>query len=133
MLNLLIDLQKKLGLTYLLITHDLSVVRYMCDQAALMYLGKIVEQGTIEQIFKHAQHPYTQALLRDIPSPDPDQRMLEHISLESDILSAPWSGQGCRFSPRCPAAQIAACKTVEPLLLEISGGQRVACHLINPL
>ncbi len=130
-LNLLIDLQQKLGLTYLLITHDLSVVRYMCDQAALMYLGKIVEQGTITQIFQQPQHPYTQALLRDIPSPNPDQRMLENISLESDILSAPWSGQGCRFAPRCPAPQIAECKRTEPPLLATSTGQQVACHLVN--
>jgi oligopeptide/dipeptide ABC transporter ATP-binding protein len=128
-LNLLIDLQQKLGLTYLLITHDLSVVRYLCDQAALMYLGKIVEQGSVAQIFQHPRHPYTQALLRDIPSPNPDQRMLDAISLESDILSAPWSGQGCRFAPRCPAAQVSACATLEPPLVEIGSGQLVACHL----
>jgi oligopeptide/dipeptide ABC transporter ATP-binding protein len=128
-LNLLIDLQKRLGLTYLLISHDLSVVRYMCDRAALMYLGKIVEQGTMEQILKNPQHPYTQALLSDVPSPDPDQRMLEEVILESDIVSAPWSGQGCRFAPRCPAAKVAACETVEPPLLETKNGQLVACHL----
>src|SRR6185295_7062932 len=68
-LNLLIDLQRKLKLTYLLITHDLSVVRYMCDDVALMYLGAIVEQGSVSQIFKQPKHPYTQALLRDIPRP----------------------------------------------------------------
>lgn len=129
-LNLLIELQQRLGLTYLLITHDLSVVRYLCDQAALMYLGKIVEQGTITQIFQQPQHPYTQALLRDIPSPNPDQRMLEQISLESDIFSTPWSGQGCRFAPRCPAAQLAACAITEPPLREVQPGQWVACHLV---
>lgn len=131
-LNLLIDLQKKFGLTYLLITHDLSVVRYMCDQAALMYLGKVVEQGSVKQVFHEPKHPYTKALMSDIPSPDPDQRMLEKISLESDIMSAPWSGRGCRFSPRCPAAQVSACTTVEPPLLEVGQAQKVACHLVKP-
>jgi oligopeptide/dipeptide ABC transporter ATP-binding protein len=128
-LNLLIDLQKQLGLTYLLITHDLSVVRYMCDQIALMYLGKIVEQGAKNQVFHFPRHPYTTALLNDIPSTDPDQRMLERPSLEADIISAPWSGVGCRFSPRCPAAQINQCKTIEPQLVTLVENQLVACHL----
>jgi len=131
-LNLLIDLQRTLHLTYLLITHDLSVVRYMCDHVALMYLGSIVEQGTVQRIFRQPAHPYTQALLRDIPSTDPDQRMLESVSLEADIVSAPWNGQGCRFSPRCPVAQIGECKTVEPALVEVTTGQRAACHLVKP-
>ncbi len=131
-LNLLIELQRTLKLTYLLITHDLTVVRYMCDDVALMYLGSIVEQGSVSQIFKQPKHPYTQALIRDIPSTNPDQRMLEHVSLEADIVSAPWSGQGCRFSPRCPAAQIGECKTVEPPLVEVGDGQLAACHLVQP-
>lgn len=132
-LNLLIDLQRTLKLTYLLITHDLTVVRYMCDDVALMYLGSIVEQGTVEQIFKAPKHPYTQALLHDIPSIDPDQRMLEQISLEADIVSAPWSGTGCRFAPRCPAAQIGECKTLEPPLVAVGDGQLAACHLVQPV
>jgi oligopeptide/dipeptide ABC transporter ATP-binding protein len=132
-LNLLIELQRTLKLTYLLITHDLTVVRYMCDDVALMYLGSIVEQGSVHQIFKQPKHPYTQALLRDIPSTDPDQKMLEHVSLEADIVSAPWSGKGCRFSPRCPAAQIGECKTVEPALIAVGDGQRAACHLVQPV
>jgi oligopeptide/dipeptide ABC transporter ATP-binding protein len=132
-LNLLIELQRELKLTYLLITHDLTVVRYMCDDVALMYLGSIVERGNIHQIFKAPKHPYTQALMRDIPSTDPDQRMLEHVSLEADIISAPWSGKGCRFSPRCPAAQIGECKTLEPPLIEVGGGQHAACHLVQPV
>jgi len=130
-LNLLLDLQNRFGLTYLLITHDLSVVEYMADQAALMYLGAIVEQGTISQIMRQPKHPYTRALLSDVPSTNPDQRMLEHISLEADIVSAPWSKVGCRFSPRCSAAQVSACKTIEPLLEVVGDGQRVACHLVN--
>jgi len=132
-LNLLIELQRELKLTYLLITHDLTVVRYMCDDVALMYLGSIVERGNIHQIFKAPKHPYTQALMRDIPSTDPDQRMLEHVSLEADIISAPWSGKGCRFSPRCPAAQIGECKTLEPPLIEVGDGQHAACHLVQPV
>ncbi len=131
-LNLLVELQRTLKLTYLLITHDLTVVRYMCDNVALMYLGSIVEQGNVSQIFKQPKHPYTQALMRDIPSTNPEQRMLEHVSLEADIVSAPWSGQGCRFSPRCPAAQIGDCKTVEPQLVEVGNGQLAACHLVQP-
>ncbi len=130
-LNLLIDLQQRLGLTYFLITHDMSVVRYMCDQAALMYLGKIVESGSVDQVFKTPAHPYTQSLLNDIPSTDPDQRMLEHVSLESDIFSVRWSGQGCRFSPRCPAAQVGACKTDDPALVSVRAGQVAACHLLR--
>ncbi len=132
-LNLLIELQRELKLTYLLITHDLTVVRYMCDDVALMYLGSIVEQGSVSQIFKQPKHPYTQALLRDIPSTDPAQKMLEHVSLEADIVSAPWSGKGCRFSPRCPAAQIGECKTVEPPLVAVGEGQLAACHLVQPV
>lgn len=131
-LNLLIELQRTLNLTFLLITHDLSVVRYMCDDVALMYLGSIVEQGATQQIFMHPQHPYTQALLRDIPSTDPNQQMLSSVSLEADIISTPWSGIGCRFSPRCPAAQIAQCKTIEPPLVDVGGGQYAACHLVQP-
>ena len=130
-LNLLIDLQQKLGLTYLLITHDLGVVRYLCDHAALLYLGTIVEIGTLDQVFRDPQHPYTQALLRDVPSPDPDQQMLADINLESDIYSARWSGKGCRFSPRCPAAQVDACHELEPQLEPLGDGHLVACHLAH--
>lgn len=130
-LNLLIDLQNELGLTYLLISHDLSVVRYLCNQVALMYLGKIIEEGSIDQVFSLPLHPYTQALLGDVPSTDPDQRMLENIELELDIMSVHWSGQGCRFSPRCPAAQIEACTTIEPALISVDG-HMVACHLVKP-
>ena len=129
-LNLLIDLQQKFRLTYLLITHDLSIVRYMCDRVALMYLGKIVEQGSVGQVLGQPKHPYTKALLRDVPSTDPDQHMLENVVLEADTTSAPWSGRGCRFSPRCPAAQIDACHTLEPPLLDVGDQQLAACHLV---
>jgi len=131
-LNLLIDLQQKLGLTYLLITHDLGVVHYLCDRAALLYLGTVVENGTLNQVFHQPQHPYTQALLRDVPSADPDQHMLDNVSLESDIFSAHWSGKGCRFAPRCPAVQVGACATLEPPLVPVVEGHQVACHLVHP-
>lgn len=131
-LNLLIDLQKKLGLTYLLITHDLGVVHYLCDRAALLYLGTVVENGTLDQVFDRPQHPYTQALLRDVPSADPDQRMLDNVSLESDIFSARWLGKGCRFAPRCPVPQVSACAMLEPPLVPLEEGHQVACHLVHP-
>jgi len=131
-LNLLIELQERLGLTYLLITHDLGVVRYMCDRAALLYLGKIVEEGPIQQIFSAPAHPYTQALLNDVPSVDPDQQMLDRVQLEADLFSVRWSGLGCRFAPRCPAQQIGACTTVEPQLVPLTQEHRVACHLAHP-
>ncbi len=130
-LNLLIELQQRLGLTYLLITHDLSVVHYLCDHAALLYLGTVVERGTLEQVFHGSRHPYTRALLSDVPSTDPDQRMLTQISLESDIFSARWSGKGCRFAPRCPANQIGACGSLEPPLAVVAEEHWVACHLVH--
>jgi oligopeptide/dipeptide ABC transporter ATP-binding protein len=131
-LNLLIDLQQQLGLTYLLITHDLGVVHYLCDYAALLYLGAVVEQGTVAQIFRASRHPYTRALLDDIPSVDPDQHMVERVSLESDIFSVQWKGVGCRFAPRCPAQQVGACTTIEPQLAPVAENHLVACHLTQP-
>ena len=131
-LNLLIDLQQRLGLTYLLITHDLGVVHYLCDYAALLYMGTVVEQGPTAQIFGASRHPYTQALLTDVPSIDPDQNMVERVSLESDIFSIPWTGIGCRFAPRCPAQQVGACTKAEPRLVPIAQDHLVACHLIHP-
>jgi oligopeptide transport system ATP-binding protein len=98
-----------------------------------MYLGKIVEQGTTHQVFEQPRHPYTQALLHDVPSTDPEQRMLDNVVLEADATSVPWSGQGCRFSPRCPAVHVAECAECEPLLLDAGDGQMVACHMVNLL
>ena len=132
MLNGLIELQCALKLTFLPISHDLTVVRHMCDEVSLMYLGKIVELCTVQQRFTQPKHPYTQALMGDIPSTNLDQRMLEHVSLEADIISAPWSCKGCRFPPRCPAAQVDECHSVEPPLVTIGSGQQAACHLLHP-
>jgi oligopeptide transport system ATP-binding protein len=126
-LNLLHDLQQKFGLSYLFISHDLSVVRYLCDQVALLYLGKVVEVADVETIFTQPKHPYTQALISAIPEPDPDGKR-EQILLQGDLnLRAP--KQGCPFAPRCHAAKLAQCDTDVPPLVEVARGHQVACHL----
>jgi oligopeptide/dipeptide ABC transporter ATP-binding protein len=127
-LNLLIDLQKRLNLTYLVISHDLGVIRYMCDRVALMYLGRIMELGRVEQIFDAPQHPYTQALLSAMPEPDPDHQK-EQIVLQGEISTLAGRTQGCPFAPRCPAQKISACTEREPLLLDTGHDHLVACHL----
>jgi oligopeptide/dipeptide ABC transporter ATP-binding protein len=127
-LNLLLELQGRLDLTYLFISHDLSVIRYTCDWVALMYLGRIVELAPVEVIFDAPLHPYTRALRSAMPEPDPDYQG-EEIILEGEISTrAEWS-RGCRFAPRCPAAKINRCYEEEPQLLDVGGGHLVACHL----
>lgn len=133
-LNLLIDLQQRLHLAYLFISHDLGVIRYICDRVALMYLGRIVEIATVAQIFDAPKHPYTQALLSAMPEPDPDHKG-EEIILEGEIAAPPQAFQGCRFAPRCPAVKanpLEACWEVEPELRLVNRGHQVACHLYNP-
>jgi oligopeptide/dipeptide ABC transporter ATP-binding protein len=103
-LNLLMDLQARLGLTYFFISHDLSVVRHICDRVAVMYLGKIVEMGQREEIFEQPAHPYTQALLSASPSSEPGQRK-DRILLKGEVPSPLNPPPGCRFHPRCPIAQ----------------------------
>ncbi|MBK8020985.1 MAG: ABC transporter ATP-binding protein [Chloroflexi bacterium] len=126
-LNLLHELQREFGLTYLFISHDLGVVRYLCDQVALMYLGKIVEVADVNLIFDEPKHPYTQALISAIPEPDPDE-VREQIMLRGDLtLGRP--ARGCPFAPRCQAPKIADCDTVEPPLADTETGHYVACHL----
>jgi len=127
-LNLLLDLQQRLGLTYLFISHDLSVIRYICDRVALMYLGRIVEIGSIEEIFQKPLHPYTRALLSAIPMPDPDH-VSDEIILEGDASTLGARGDSCRFAPRCPAAKMALCLEREPELIDLGDGHLVACHL----
>jgi oligopeptide/dipeptide ABC transporter ATP-binding protein len=127
-LNLLLDLQQRLGLTYLFISHDLSVIRYVCDRVALMYLGRIVEIGSIEEIFQKPHHPYTRALLSAIPMPDPDH-VADEIILEGDTSTLDARGDSCRFSPRCPAERMNSCLDVEPELRNLGNGHLVACHL----
>ncbi len=126
-LNLLQDLQDQFDLTYLFISHDLGVVRYMCDEVALLYLGKIVEVAQTEVIFEESKHPYTQALISAIPEPDPDIQR-EEIIIRGD-LSHSFPQHGCPFAPRCHAEKLATCETVPPPLIEIERLHQVACHL----
>ncbi len=129
-LNLLVDLQEELGLTYLFISHDLGVIRYICDRVALMYLGRIVELAPVETIFEQPLHPYTQALRAAMPEPDPDAQD-EEILLEGEVDTVAPGFTGCRFAPRCPAAKIDRCHAQEPPLEEVAPGHWVACHLVE--
>ncbi|GAA4081206.1 ABC transporter ATP-binding protein [Nonomuraea soli] len=126
--NLLADLQADLGLAYLFIAHDLSVVRHMCARVAVMYLGRIVEIGAREQIYGTPAHPYTRALLSAVPVPDPDvEATRERIVLRGDPPSPKAPPPGCSFHPRCHLAQD-ICRTSRPELRGVNGRQ-VACHL----
>ena len=127
--NLLDDLQDELGLTYVIIAHDLSVVRHVSDRIAVMYLGKIVELAERDQLYKSPMHPYSKALLSAVPVPDPKRRgaKSERILLKGDVPSPIAPPSGCRFHTRCwKATEI--CKTTEPPLKELRAGQQVACH-----
>ncbi|WP_225837894.1 ABC transporter ATP-binding protein [Streptomyces sp. NK08204] len=127
--NLMDDLQEELGLTYVIIAHDLSVVRHVSDRIAVMYLGKIVELADRTSLYETPMHPYTKALMSAVPVPDPKRRgaKSERILLRGDVPSPIAPPSGCRFHTRCwKATQI--CKTTEPQLLELRPGQRVACH-----
>jgi oligopeptide/dipeptide ABC transporter ATP-binding protein len=127
-LNLLSDLQQDMGFSCLFITHDLSVVQFLADRIAVMYLGQIVETGTREQIFSRPRHPYTQALLSAAPVPDPAaQRRRRLVVLGGEIPSPLDPPSGCRFRTRCPVAQD-VCAVEEPALAERDGGHLAACH-----
>ncbi|MFD8737010.1 ABC transporter ATP-binding protein [Streptomyces sp. NPDC059618] len=127
--NLMDDLQSELGLTYVIIAHDLSVVRHVSDRIAVMYLGKIVELADRSSLYEAPMHPYTKALMSAVPVPDPKRRgaKSERILLKGDVPSPIAPPSGCRFHTRCwKATQV--CKTTEPPLIELKPGQQVACH-----
>jgi len=127
--NLLADLQERLGLAYLFISHDLSVVRHVSNRIAVMYLGRIVEEGPAQQVHDEPAHPYTQALLSAIPVPNPArQRSRNRIVLRGDVPSQLEPPSGCRFHPRCPFA-MDICRTVDPPRFDLPGGGSVHCHL----
>jgi oligopeptide transport system ATP-binding protein len=129
--NLLLDLQKELNLTYLFITHDLSMVRYICDRVAVMYLGKIVELGSVDEIYENPQHPYTQALLSAVPVPDPlVEERRQRIILEGDVPSPAHPPVGCNFNTRCPLA-FDRCMKTDPELKELLPGHQVACYAVE--
>ncbi|MCM3763800.1 ABC transporter ATP-binding protein [Neobacillus niacini] len=126
-INLLKDLQKQFKLTYIFISHDLNVVRYMCDRIAVMYLGRIVEMGTYEEIYQNPLHPYTKALLSAVPKESPYEKK-ERILLKGDVPSPVNPPSGCHFHLRCPHAT-ESCKTKVPHLKQHESKQTVACHL----
>lgn len=129
--NMLEDLQREFGLTYLFIAHDLSMVRHISDRIGVMYLGKLVEIGPSEEIYSHHLHPYTEALLSSVPVPDPEKaRAKEQIVLQGDIPSPIDPPSGCRFRTRCPRA-CERCGEAEPELKSVGNNHYVACHLVN--
>ena len=126
-LNLMQDLQAQMGLTYLFITHNLSVVKHLSNQILVMYLGQLVEKATPKQLFKNPVHPYTQALLSAIPIPDPDVKM-ERVALKGELTSPINVKPGCRFAKRCIYAR-PECSQCSPQMTEVEPGHIVACHL----
>ncbi len=132
--NLMDDLQQELGLTYIVIAHDLAVVKHISDRVGVMYLGGIVEEASATDLYAAPRHPYTIALLSAVPVPDPvveDTR--ERILLTGDLPSPANPPSGCRFHTRCPWRQPTRCDTERPALREIAGGHRVACHFAEDI
>jgi oligopeptide/dipeptide ABC transporter ATP-binding protein len=130
LLNLFQDLQKEFNLTYTFISHDLSIVECISHRVAIMYLGKIVELSSTEEIFHNPLHPYSQALIASVPVPDPTQRK-ERAPLSGEVPSPVNPPQGCRFHPRCPLA-MDICKRQEPRLLDVGKEHFVACYAVEP-
>lgn len=125
-LNLFMDLREQLGLTYLFISHDLGVVEHLCDRVVVMYLGRVVEQATVEELFARPNHPYTQALLAQIPRFE--QRRSQYTPIQGEMPSPLAPPSGCHFHPRCPYAS-ARCREQAPPLQQVAPGHFSACHL----
>jgi len=130
-LNLMVDLQAQLGLTYLFVAHDLSVVKHVSDRVAVMYVGQIVEAAPTGQLFTAPRHPYTEALLSAVPKPDPRLRA-QRIVLEGEVADPAHPPSGCYFHPRCPYAT-AVCRAERPKLEEVAPGHLVRCHRAREL
>jgi oligopeptide/dipeptide ABC transporter ATP-binding protein len=126
-LNLLEDLQDELGLTYIMIAHDLSVIRHIADVISVMYLGKIVETASRKELYRKPLHPYTQALLSAVPIPDPERKQ-QRMILKGDVPSPIRPPSGCRFHPRCPQ-RFEPCDKIDPEFKTVTDGHTVACHL----
>ncbi len=131
-LNLLRDVQKKRQLTLLIVSHDLSAIEYVCDEASVMYLGGIVERANKEVLFAKPCHPYTEALMSAVPDPDPDRQAgREEIILEGEIPSPANPPSGCNFHTRCPKKIGTICESIPPRLQRVSTGHEVYCHLFT--
>ncbi|WJF91930.1 ATP-binding cassette domain-containing protein [Paraburkholderia bonniea] len=127
-LNLFIKLREELGLTYLFISHDLGVVRHIADRIVVMYLGRIVESGPTEEVYQHPRHPYTQALLAEVPALDKRKKIF--MGIKGEIPSPLKPPEGCHFHTRCPHA-LPICKVLAPELRSVGAGQFAACHLLD--
>lgn len=125
-LNLLLDLQQELGLTYVMVTHDINVIRYVSDKVAVMYMGHLVEYGDTDDVLAHPEHPYTRILMNAVPPLDPNERIT--VKIERLEETGPASGQGCDLAPRCDEV-LEHCKAVFPALRNVGPGHCVACHL----
>jgi len=126
-LNLIVELRDERNVAFLYITHDLALARHICDRIAVMYLGKIVEMGDVEQVILNSMHPYTEALISAVPVPDPTSKRIE-VQVKGEIPSPINPPSGCRFHTRCPAFIGEVCKVKEPVLVEVEKGHFVACH-----
>ncbi len=129
-LNLLVELKERFGLTYVFISHDLNVVQYLSDRVLVMYLGQVVEQGPVDAIYDRPAHPYTRALLASRPSMDPAKRRTE-APLTGDPPNPINPPSGCRFRTRCPFAEL-VCETQAPAAAQLGGGHEAACHMARP-